>query len=92
MTGKKQVTGVSAVNKDGLAIVFVEASMPDFDQFQVVDDEIRLISTADQSLLTRTYGTATIDTLARSGVLIVQKLDAKGDDAGNYVIEVAHGL
>jgi hypothetical protein len=92
MTGRKPITGVSSVNKNGEVVVFVEASMPDFDQFQLIGEEIRLISMSDQSVLTRTYGMATIETLSRSGILIVQKLDANGADAGNCVIEAAHGL
>lgn len=92
MTDKQPITGVSAVNKDGVVVVFVEATMPDFDVFQLVDNEIRLISMSGQSVLARTYGPATIETISRSGVLIVQKLDANGNDAGNYVVEVVHGL
>jgi hypothetical protein len=92
MTEKKSITGVSAVNDEGVVVVFVEASMPDFDRFDIVGSEIRLISSSEQSLLSRTYGTATIETVTRSGLLVIQKIDVKGDDAGNYVIEAAHGL
>jgi len=92
MGEKAGITGVSAVNKNGTVLVFVEASMPHFDHFQIVGNEIRLISLDGQSVLTRTYGMATIETAARTGVLVIQRLDVKGESAGNYVIEVAHGL
>lgn len=92
MTEKKAINGVSAVNDEGVVVVFVEASMPDFDRFEIVDNDIRLISSSEQSLLSRTYGSATVENVGRTGLLVVQKLDANGDDAGNYVVEAAHGL
>ena len=54
MTGKKAISGVSAVNDEGVVALFIEASMPDFDMFEIVDQDIRLISTSKQSLLSRT--------------------------------------
>jgi hypothetical protein len=92
MPVSKDITGVSAVNKSGVVVVFVEASMPDFDRFYLTNNDISLVSDNEQAVLTRTYGTATIETVAKTGVLTVQKLDINGDDAGNYVIEATHGL
>lgn len=92
MSRGKMIKGVSAVNKSGVVVVFVEASMPGFDRFYLSGDDISLVSDGNASVLTRTYGTATIETVTRTGVLVVQRLDHNGDDAGNYVIEASHGL
>ncbi len=87
---KRKITGVSAVNELGEAILFVEASMPNFDYFRINDDEIILENS--ESRLTRVYGRATLDAVSSNGVAIVQRLTENGADGGNYIIEVVRGL
>lgn len=85
-----RITGVSAVNENGVVVIFVEASMPVFTHFRVESQNVILEN--DDSRLTRTYGRATIEALSSCGRATIQRLDIHGKDTGTYTLEVLHGL
>lgn len=87
MTPSETITGTSAVNEDGFAVIFCADPRYRYERYEIDGQEIRLVSDTKRAVESRTYGRLTCEALTAGAPLHIQTILPDGMAGDLYALE-----
>jgi hypothetical protein len=81
------ITGTSAVNEDGLVVIFCADPGYRYERYEVEGQVIRLVSDTSNGFDSRTYGVLTCEALRAGAPLHIQTILSDGMPGDLYLLE-----
>jgi hypothetical protein len=81
------ITGTSAVNEDGFAVIFCADPGYRYERYEIEGHEIRLVSDTKRAVESRTYGLLTCEALTAGAPLHIQTILPDGMAGELYALE-----